>query len=347
MDNPAELQESGAGIDWDEYSIKPRGKGMIADATFDEEAIICDYVPACSMLVRADAVRKTGLMDETNYIYWDDIEWAYRMRQSGYEVTVLPSSKAWHKMGASRSPDTFGTYYFWRNRLNFFLENLPDDDLPRFAKKIFAELFQAVYACNFNKKYQSAQTILFAAADALSGVRGKAPEGRIVAADPVSRKLENLLKDQKTVVVTDFEDIKTLRDVIGGVRKAQPTTGVALTAGFHDSTFLAEQFPGIKIIAGEEHGGGDFPMTLRVCRHVMELDDRTKPGIHIDRYLNLVASPSDLSYVASFSTALKAAEAMIYPVFLDRALSFKNTKASGACPGWTWRPPIPSARISR
>ena len=338
MDRPDELQESGAWIDWQEYSIKLRGKGWIVGAASKEaasanmasdEAVICDYVPACSMLVRTEAVRKTGLLDETNFIYWDDIEWAYRMSRAGYETTVLPSSRAWHKMGASNSGNTVSTYYFWRNRLNFFLENLPDDELPRFAQKIFAELFQAVYACNFNRKYHSARTLLFAARDALANVRGKAPDGRIVAADPAPRKLENLLKDQKKVFVTDFEDIRTLRNVISRVAKTPSVNKIAITANCHDRSLLTRQFPGVEIISGAGNCGGDSPLTLRICRHVMELGDDAEPGIYIDGYFNLVASQADFDYVKNFANALKAAQAMIYPIFLDRVLSFKNPVSLG------------------
>ena len=329
MDHPDELQESGARIDWDEYYIKPQGKGWITGIASSDEAVVCDYVPACSILVRAEAIRKIGLMDETNFIYWDDIEWAYRINRGGYNVAVLPSSRVWHKMGAASGGNTFVTYYFWRNRLNFFLKNLPEDDLPRFAQKVFAELFQAIYACNFNRKYQSARTIMFAARDALANVRGKALDGRIVAADPAPCKLENLLKDQRKVLVTDFEDIKTLRDVVNHVTKTQPLANVAIMADCHDRSLLMEQFRGMEIITGAENGG-EYPLTLRVCRHVMELGEDAKPGIYIDKYLNLVASSSDLNYVKNFTNALKAAEAIIYPIFLDGVLSFKNKSAASA-----------------
>ena len=323
MDSPDELQESGAWIDWKEYSIKPQGKGWITGRASDE-AVICDYVPACSMLVRVEAVRKTGLLDESNFIYWDDIEWAYRIGRAGYEAAVLPASRAWHKMGASSGGNTVSTYYFWRNRLNFFLENLPDDELPVFAQKIFAELFQAVYACNFNRKYQSARTILFAVEDALENVRGKAPDGRIVAADPASHKLENLLKDYKEAFVTDFEEIKTLRNTIGRVACAPSITRVAIVANCHDRSLLAEQFPGMEIITGTGNGNSDSSLTLRICRHVMELGADVEPGIYIDGYFNLVATPSDLNYVKNFTNFLNAAEAMLYPIFLDRVRNFRS-----------------------
>ena len=84
MDNPTEIQELGAKIDWDNFTIKPNLKGSI-DLGVPKE-LECDYVPACSMLVRTEAIKKVGLMEETNFIYWDDIEWGHRMKLHGYKV---------------------------------------------------------------------------------------------------------------------------------------------------------------------------------------------------------------------------------------------------------------------
>ncbi|HYH04355.1 MAG TPA: glycosyltransferase family 2 protein, partial [Bacillota bacterium] len=267
MDHPDELQELGAEIDWENYYIKPRGKGRI-DSGKPAKTVECDYVPACSMLVRADVVREVGLMDEGNFIYWDDIEWGYRIKQAGYRVGALHASKVWHKMGVAARSNTFGTYYFWRNRLNFFLKYLSDEDVPRFVDKIFAELFQALYSCNFNHKYHSARTILFAVEDALNHIRGKAPKGRIIDADPVLRKFEDLLCDKTEVLIVEFENIKTIRDVINRVRQIQPEMIVSIVAGYHDAVVLMEQFPGIKVLPWNEEIISNSPFVLRVCRHI-------------------------------------------------------------------------------
>lgn len=323
MDHPDELQEMGAKIDWDNYYITPCGKGWL-DSGKPAKTMECDYVPACSMLVRTEAVRKVGIMDESNFIYWDDIEWGHRMKQAGYQVAVVPSSKVWHKMGVAQRSNTFGTYYFWRNRLNFFLRNVPDDTISRFATQIFSELFQAVYACNFNHKFHSARTILYAVEDALSGVRGKAPVGRICDADPTPHKLEELLNGKTEALVTDFEDLKTVRDVVNRIRQVRPDINLVIASGYHDLHLLTAQFPETKVVSWKEGAFNQYPLVLRICHHIMELGSAADPGIYIDRFLNIVGSQADLEYVKNFDSNFRTAEAVYYPIFLDKVLSFKQ-----------------------
>ncbi|HOP74686.1 MAG TPA: glycosyltransferase family 2 protein [Bacillota bacterium] len=323
MDHPDELQELGAVIDWENYYIQPKGKGMLGNAT-TAEILECDYVPACSMLVRTEAIRKVGVMDESNFIYWDDIEWGHRMKQAGYRVAVVPSSKVWHKMGVAQRSNTFGTYYFWRNRLNFFLRNVDDADVSHFTEKIFAELFQALYSCNFNQKYRSAGTIMFAVEDALGNVRGKAPEGRVVEADPAVPKLEEMLRNKAEVLVVDFENIKTVRDVVNRIRAIRPDMIITLAAKYHDIRILSEQFPETKVILWNQAVLKEYPLALQICRHVMELGNEAGPGIYIDQFLNLVGSPEDFEYVRNYQHVFKALQMIYYPVFADKVLAFRK-----------------------
>lgn len=42
-----------------------------------------------------------GIMPEDNFIYWDDMEWGYRIKLAGYRVVTLAEAKALHQMGAN------------------------------------------------------------------------------------------------------------------------------------------------------------------------------------------------------------------------------------------------------
>ncbi|HOL10714.1 MAG TPA: glycosyltransferase family 2 protein [Bacillota bacterium] len=323
MDCPDELQELGAVIDWENYYIQPQGKGLLGN-TFSTEALECDYVPACSMLVRTEAIRKVGVMDESNFIYWDDIEWGHRMKQAGYRVAVVPSSKVWHKMGVAQRSNTFGTYYFWRNRLNFFLRNIADADVSRFTEKMFSELFQALYSCNFNQKYRSARTIMFAVEDALNNVRGKAPEERVVEADLVVPKLEEMLRDKAEILIVDFESIKTVRDVVNRIRTLRPDLAVTLAARYHDLRMLEGQFPETKIIPWNQAVFKEYPVVVQICRHVMELGNEVEPGIYIDQFLNVAGSPRDFEYIQNYQHVFKTFQMIYYPVFADKVSAFRR-----------------------
>ncbi|MDK2789031.1 MAG: hypothetical protein PWP07_2276 [Epulopiscium sp.] len=170
---PNQIQEMGAWIDWDNASIIFNQKGYIEDIPVLENFSV-DYVPACSLLVRVDAVRKAGTMDEEYFLYWDDIEWAHRIKLAGYNVKAVAASKVWHKGGGVHKTSTAGTYYFWRNRLHFFNQYLPEEKHEKALGRFFEDYFQGLFSCLFYRKTQTARSMFEGVKDAINGKRGRA-----------------------------------------------------------------------------------------------------------------------------------------------------------------------------
>ncbi|MGB9593144.1 MAG: glycosyltransferase family 2 protein [Anaerolineae bacterium] len=68
----------------------------------DEEAEV-DSVVGAFMMVRAEAMEQAGLLDETFFMYGEDLDWAYRIRQKGWKVYYNPAVTVLHyKRAASR-----------------------------------------------------------------------------------------------------------------------------------------------------------------------------------------------------------------------------------------------------
>jgi GT2 family glycosyltransferase len=74
----------------------------------DEQADVDSVVGAC-MLVRADAIRQAGLLDELFFMYGEDLDWCLRIKQIGgregrpYRVVYYPAVTVHHvKRAASR-----------------------------------------------------------------------------------------------------------------------------------------------------------------------------------------------------------------------------------------------------
>jgi GT2 family glycosyltransferase len=56
------------------------------------------------MMVRAEAIRQAGLMDEIYFMYGEDLEWAYNIKQHGWKIYYNPAVSVLHvKRAASRS----------------------------------------------------------------------------------------------------------------------------------------------------------------------------------------------------------------------------------------------------
>ncbi|MFD2116985.1 glycosyltransferase family 2 protein [Paenibacillus yanchengensis] len=205
------LQEFGSYIDWDQFNIRPMNKGSLD--TQDLPLLLeCDYVPACALIARASAVRKVGLMDSQYFIYWDDIEWGYRMKQSGYKVMVTSKAKVWHKMGATERKTTFATYYFWRNRFHFFLEYIEQSQLDQFIDCIFNDLHKAIYFSKHNYRWSVIKSLVYAFEDALVGIRGKAQCDRIFEIEGITDRLAEWM-DQSSpgnVIIKNYGSNKSV-----------------------------------------------------------------------------------------------------------------------------------------
>ncbi|MBF0456972.1 MAG: glycosyltransferase family 2 protein [Nitrospirae bacterium] len=168
---PGTLQEFGAWLDWERAFIKPNKKNF-SEITHGEitEDIEVDYVPACSLIARAAAVKETGLPDESYFLYWDDMDWAWRMKLKGYKIYGAAKSKVSHAMSISSKKDLLTTYYFWRNRVRFFRKY----GTAATMKALLDDVFTAIYTCAALKKTNTKNIIYRAATDGLRDIGGRA-----------------------------------------------------------------------------------------------------------------------------------------------------------------------------
>lgn len=56
-----------------------------------------DWVIGGAMLVRREAVVRVGPMDERFFLYFEDVDWCYRMNQSGWDVLYTPDARFVHR----------------------------------------------------------------------------------------------------------------------------------------------------------------------------------------------------------------------------------------------------------
>jgi GT2 family glycosyltransferase len=61
-----------------------------------------DWVSGAAMLVRRDAATVVGGMDETYFMFNEDIDWCRRFNMSGWTVDYAPEAETVHHIGASK-----------------------------------------------------------------------------------------------------------------------------------------------------------------------------------------------------------------------------------------------------
>jgi len=62
-----------------------------------------DSVVGAFMLVRLAAIDDAGLLDESFFMYGEDLDWAFRIKEHGWKVYYYPEARALHYKGASSS----------------------------------------------------------------------------------------------------------------------------------------------------------------------------------------------------------------------------------------------------
>lgn len=83
------------------------------------------YAPTCCLLVDCRVFDRIGMMDESYFVYWDDTDFVWRMRQAGLGLLLDPGLRLLHKVsrstGGPESP--FSIRYAQRNQMLFVRKN--------------------------------------------------------------------------------------------------------------------------------------------------------------------------------------------------------------------------------
>jgi GT2 family glycosyltransferase len=69
-----------------------------------------DVVVGCFSLVRMEAIRHVGVMDEAFFVYGDDIDWCYRFVKAGWKIFFAPVGEIIHYGGQTTSKAAPGRF---------------------------------------------------------------------------------------------------------------------------------------------------------------------------------------------------------------------------------------------
>lgn len=95
---------------------------------YDNEDVIkkIDYVSGASILLSRNFIENVGLMHESYFVYYEELDWVLRGKRKGWEFGYCWESKVYHKEGASigshsdsKKRSELAEYYLFRNRLLF------------------------------------------------------------------------------------------------------------------------------------------------------------------------------------------------------------------------------------
>ncbi len=85
----------------------------------DQEAEV-DSVVGAYMQLRKEVIDQVGLLDETFFMYGEDIDWAYRIHQAGWKIVYHPQVVVKHIKRAASKQSKKAQFEFWRAMLIFY-----------------------------------------------------------------------------------------------------------------------------------------------------------------------------------------------------------------------------------
>jgi GT2 family glycosyltransferase len=66
-----------------------------------EACVEVDALSGSCMLVRRQAINQVGLLDEDIFMFGEDIDWCWRIKQANWKIYYLPQAVVYHTHGAS------------------------------------------------------------------------------------------------------------------------------------------------------------------------------------------------------------------------------------------------------
>jgi hypothetical protein len=85
---------------------------------------ITDLPNGAAMMIPREAIKKVGIMSELFFLYYEELDWAARFKQAGYQIHYVGKAEVFHKESVSTGKNSaFKTYYLFRNRLLYIRRN--------------------------------------------------------------------------------------------------------------------------------------------------------------------------------------------------------------------------------
>ncbi|MDF2386932.1 glycosyltransferase family 2 protein [Nostoc ellipsosporum NOK] len=146
-----------AGVEWipSQARFLHLGCGNIDNDKDWREFQFPEYICGCAILVKAEVVKKIGMLEPKYFLMWEEVDWCYRAKRAGYKCLLVPESKVWHKISSSFSGGDKAPhyqYFWWRNRLLWVERNFSFLEAFSIYKAIFRDTLRQI------RKYFNSQS---------------------------------------------------------------------------------------------------------------------------------------------------------------------------------------------
>ncbi len=100
------------------------GSHQVDQGQFDQPGFT-NFAHGAAMMVKREVVEQAGLLPELYFLYYEELDWCYRILQAGYKIYYQPSALVFHKESMTVGKgNPLKVYYQTRNRILFMRRNV-------------------------------------------------------------------------------------------------------------------------------------------------------------------------------------------------------------------------------
>src|SRR3990172_8028667 len=144
-DKPELIWFAGATINWKKAISNHIGQNQKDSPQYDILHEM-ERVTGCSMLVKKEVCERIGLMDDSLFLYAEELDWCVRARKAGYKILYVPSSIIYHKVSISTGKD-FDIVFNYFNTRNFLYVIKKNMSFPKREYYLINAIFHRLKEC--------------------------------------------------------------------------------------------------------------------------------------------------------------------------------------------------------
>jgi len=119
------------------------------------EPIEVDSVIGACMIIRQDAIKQVGLMDEDYFLFLEETDWCYRIKKAGWKIYHVPQAEVYHFQGKGVEIEKKkAKVEYYRSRYHFFKKHRGRFQwfilLTGLMIRLWIELISMAMACFFS-----------------------------------------------------------------------------------------------------------------------------------------------------------------------------------------------------
>lgn len=172
----------------DQQSKKIQSAGKVLDLKFSHHTAFYEintglinvgYISGACLMLRESILKSIGYLDESFFMYTEDVEFCYRVHVAGYKVTCQTNAIIEHSSEGSidrYSRDSFRIYYQIRNNILFAKKHFHRTSLIVYSFSVFLRSIKKTFTFLVNRNFRAIKSIWVGYFDGLLSKTGRRNE---------------------------------------------------------------------------------------------------------------------------------------------------------------------------